>query len=83
MKKAAPAKTATDATVEAYLIEHGGAPSLTTTHGSGKKASTVTSPQFPKPLPTLAQAMRDFPCKGHGERKPNVCREAKNMARAH
>jgi hypothetical protein len=57
-------KSALDATVEAYLIEHGGAPLLTTTHGKGKSLSSVTSPQFPDPLPTLAEAMRQFPC-GH------------------
>jgi hypothetical protein len=80
---AVTSKSALDGTVEAYLIEHGGAPFVTTTHGKGKNLSSVTSPRFPDPLPTLAQAMRDFPCKGHGDRKPNVCGVAKKLARQH
>ncbi len=77
--KAAAGMSAQDATVEAYLIEHGGATSQTVVFKDG---STATSPSFPSPLPTLAQAMKDFPCTGHGERKPNVCAEAKKAVKA-
>jgi hypothetical protein len=73
-------KPAMQGTIELYLIEHGGAPFLTTGYEDG---ASSTSPQFPDPLPTLAQAMKQYPCKGHGERKPNVCKEAKKLARAH
>ncbi len=77
--KAAAGKSPQDATVEAYLIEHGGATSQTVVFKDG---STATSPQFPTTLPTLAQAMKDFPCMGHGERKPAVCDVAKKVVKA-
>lgn len=81
-KKKFPVRTALTGAVEAWLIEHGGAPPLTTVHGTGKKAFEVTSPQYPDPLPSLREAMKAYPCKGHGDRKPTVCAEAKKLARA-
>jgi hypothetical protein len=79
--KRAKKRTVADMAVEMYLIEHGGAPFVITMHGKGKNAWRSEAPVYPDPMPTLAQAMEQFPCTGHGERKPAVCAMAKKMAR--
>lgn len=66
------AQAARDPDVSLWLIEHGGAPMRTTVNEDG---GTVTSPTFPEPMPTLAQAMAAYPCleKHPNGRYPAVC----------
>lgn len=85
-KTAAPrtvsAKPERVATIEAYLSEHGGVQMLKTV---GDDGATVTGAQFPDPLPTLAAAMRDYPCKDDhkdatgADRYPAICCTARRL----